>query len=87
MEIFQSLYKKYNSAFRIFWKLNIFIYMDNKQYSPQLITLLNRLYKYNRYDSHEVLALRAPERAIFYEAAEEKGKMQREEFAKLIKGK
>ena len=67
--------------------VDIFICMDDKQYSTQLKTLLNRLNKYNRYDSQEVLALRAPERAIFYEAAEEKGKMQREEFAKLIKGK
>jgi hypothetical protein len=67
--------------------IDIFICMDDKQYSIQLKTLLDRLYKYNRYDSQEVLALRAPERAIFYETVEEKGKMQREEFAKLIKGK
>ena len=87
MEIFQSQYKKCNSAFRIFWKLNIFIYMDDKQYSPQLKTLLKRLHKYNRYDSQQVLALRAPERAIFMEVAEEKGKLQREEFSEMIKGK
>ena len=61
--------------------------MDEKQYSPQLKTLLNRLRKYNRYDSQEVMALRAPERAIFMEAAEEKGKLQREEFSEMIKGK
>ena len=67
--------------------VDIFICMDDKQYSTQLKTLLNRLHKYNRYDSQEVLALRAPERAIFYEASEEKGKMQRAEFAEMIKGK
>ena len=67
--------------------IDIFICMDDKQYSTQLKTLLNRLHKYNRYDSQEVLALRAPERAIFMEAAEKKGKMQRAEFADIIKGK
>ena len=67
--------------------VDIFTDMDEEQYSEELIGLLKRLNKYNRYDSQEVLALRAPERAIFYEAAEEKGKMQRAEFAEMIKGK
>ena len=49
--------------------------------------MVNVLHKYNRYDSQQVLALRAPERAIFYEAAEEKEKLQREEFTEMIKGK
>ena len=61
--------------------------MDEEQYSEELIDLLKRLNKYNRYDSQQVLALRAPERAIFMEAAEKKGKMQRAEFADIIKGK
>ena len=67
--------------------VDIFIDMDEEQYSEELIDLLKRLNKYNRYDSQQVLALRAPERAIFYEAAEEKGKMQGAEFADMIKGK
>ena len=61
--------------------------MNEDQFSPELTTLLSRLNKYNRYDSQAVHALRTDERAIFYEAAEEKEKLQREEFSKMIKGK
>ena len=61
--------------------------MDDKKYSTQLKTLLNRLNKYNRYDSQQVLALRAPERAIFMEASAKKDRLQREELAEMIKGK
>ena len=67
--------------------VDIFIYMDDKQYSTDLQILLSRLHKYNRYDSQAVHGLRTDERAIFYEAAEEKGKMQRAEFTEMIKGK
>ena len=76
-----------NCTFRVFWKVDIFIYMDDKQFSPELTALLKRLHKYNRYDSQQVLALRAPERLIFTEAAEEKKKVSRGEFTELIKGK
>ena len=61
--------------------------MDDVEYSKELTALLSRLNRYNRYDSQQVLALRAPERAIFMEAAAEKDKLQREEFTEMIKGK
>ena len=67
--------------------VDIFIDMDEEQYSEELIDLLKRLNKYNRYDSQQVLALRAPERAIFMEASAKKDRLQREEFTKMIKGK
>ena len=61
--------------------------MDEVEYSKELTTLLLRLNKYNRYDSQQVLALRAPERAIFMEASAKKDRLQREEFTEMIKGK
>jgi hypothetical protein len=61
--------------------------MNEDQFSPELTTLLSRLNKYNRYDSQQVLALRAPERAIFMEASAKKDRLQREEFAERIKDK
>jgi hypothetical protein len=61
--------------------------MNEDQFSPELTTLLSRLNKYNRYDSQQVLALRAPERAIFMEASAKKDRLQREEFAEMIKDK
>ena len=61
--------------------------MDDEQFSPELIALLSRLNKYNRYDYSQVLALRVPERAIFMEAAAEKDRLQREEFTEMIKRK
>ena len=67
--------------------VNIFTDMVEEQYSEELIDLLKRLNKYNRYDSQQVLALRAPERAIFMEASAKKDRLQREEFAEMIKGK
>ena len=67
--------------------VDIFTDMDEEQYSEELIDLLKRLNKYNRYDSQQVLALRAPERAIFMEASAKKDRLQREEFAEVIKGK
>ena len=74
-------------AFRAFWKVDIFIYMDDKQFSPELTTLLSKLNKGHRYNNQQVLALRAPERAIFMEASAKKDRLQREEFAEMIKGK
>ena len=67
--------------------VDIFTDMDEEQYSEELIDLLKRLNKYNRYDSQQVLALRAPERAIFMEASAKKDRLQREEFTEMIKGK
>ena len=67
--------------------VDIFTDMDEEQYSEELIDLLKRLNKYNRYDSQQVLVLRAPERAIFMEASAKKDRLQREEFAEMIKGK
>jgi hypothetical protein len=61
--------------------------MNEDQFSPELTTLLSRLNKYNRYDYQQVLALRAPERAIFMEAVEEKVRVRREEFTEMIKDK
>ena len=61
--------------------------MNEDQFSPELTTLLSRLNKYNRYDSQQVLALRTPERAIFMEASAKKDRLQREEFAEMIKDK
>ena len=61
--------------------------MNEDQFSPELTTLLSRLNKYNRYDYQQVLALRAPERAIFTEAADKNRRVRREWFTELIKGK
>ena len=61
--------------------------MNEDQFSPELTTLLSRLNKYNRYDYQQVLALRAPERAIFMEVVEEKARVRREEFTEMIKDK
>ena len=61
--------------------------MNEDQFSPELTTLLSRLNKYNRYDYQQVLALRAPERAIFMEAVDEKTRVRREEFTEMIKDK
>ena len=74
-------------TFRVICKVNIFIYMDDEQFSPELTSLLSRLNKYNRYDYSQVLALRTPERAIFMEAAAKKDRLRREEFTEMIKGK
>ena len=61
--------------------------MDDEQFSPELTALLSRLNKYNRYDYSQVLALRAPERAVFMEASAEKDRLQREDITEMIKGK
>ena len=61
--------------------------MNEDQFSPELTTLLSRLNKYQRYDYQQVLALRTPERAIFMEASAKKDRLQREEFAEMIKDK
>ena len=61
--------------------------MDEVEYSEELKALLSRLNKYNRYDYSQVLALRAPERAIFMEASAKKDRLQREEFTEMIKDK
>ena len=61
--------------------------MDNKQFSPELTTLLSKLNKGHNCENQQVQALRAPERLIFTEAAEEKSRVNRQEFAEMIKGK
>ena len=61
--------------------------MDEEQYSTELTTLLSKLNKGHRYNNQQVLALRAPERLIFTEAAEQKSRVNRQEFAEMIKGK
>jgi len=61
--------------------------MNEDQFSPELTALPSRLNKYNRYDSQQAQALRAPERVIFMEAVEEKTKVRREEFTEMIKDK
>ena len=61
--------------------------MDEEQYSTELTALLSKLNKGHRYNNQQVLALRAPERLIFTEAAEEKSRVNRQEFAEMIKGK
>ena len=61
--------------------------MDDKQFSPELTTLLSKLNKGHSWDNQKVQALRAPERLIFTEAAEERKRVDREEFAEMIKDK
>ena len=77
-----------NCTFRAFWNVDIFIYMDDKQFSPELTTLLSKLNKGHRVDMGRVVhGLSDVERDIFMEALNQKSKVQREQFAKLIKGK
>ena len=61
--------------------------MNDEQFSPELTTLLSKLNKGHRYNNQQVLALRAPERLIFTEAADKKSRVNRQEFAEMIKGK
>ena len=61
--------------------------MDDRQFSPELKTLLSKLNKGHNCENQQVQALRAPERLIFTEADEEKKKVSRGEFTELIKGK
>ena len=61
--------------------------MDDGEFSPELKTLLSKLNKGHNWDNQQVQALRAPERLIFTEAADNKSRVQREEFTELIKGK
>ena len=61
--------------------------MDNKQFSPELTTLLSKLNKGHSWDNQKVQALRAPERLIFTEAVDGRKRVDREEFAEMIKDK
>ena len=58
--------------------------MDEGQYSKELTEVLAKLNKGHRWNKQKVLALRAPERAIFMEALEEKSQVKRTEFYDLI---
>ena len=61
--------------------------MDEEQYSTELTILLSKLNKGHNCENQQVQALRAPERLISTEAAEEKKKVSQGEFTELIKGK
>ena len=62
--------------------------MDEDQISKELTELLSKLNKGDRVDMGQVVhGLSDVERDIFFEALNQKGKVQREQFAELIKGK
>ena len=62
--------------------------MDEDQISKELTELLSKLNKGDRVDMGQVVhGLSDVERDIFMEALNQKSKVQREQFAKLIKGK
>ena len=58
--------------------------MNDKEFSPELTTLLSKLNKGHNCENQQVQALRAPERLIFTEAAEEK-RIVRKDYAEMIK--
>jgi len=76
-----------NYTFRVIRKVNIFVYMDDEQFSPELTALLSKLNKGHGWENEQVQVLRAPERAIFTEAADNKSRVRRKEFTEMIKGK
>ena len=62
--------------------------MDEEQNSEELTTLLSKLNKGHRMDMGQLVhGLSDVERDIFIETLNQKGKVQREQFAELIKGK
>ena len=78
----------WNYTFNAFYKLNIFIDMDDPQFSEQLTNLLTKLKKGHRVNMGKVIhALNDIEREIFMNAMDQKIKKQRDDFAEMIKNK
>ena len=76
----------WNYTFRTIYKVNIFVHMDEQEYSEELTDLLLRLNKGHTQGTNRVLNLSDAERDIFMAAADENGKIRKNEFADLMKG-
>ena len=76
-----------NYTFRVIGKVYIFIYMDEGEYSEELINLLKRLQKGYTWGANLVLNLSDAERDIFMEASDKANKIRKKEFADIIKGR
>ena len=77
----------WNYTFKAIYKVNIFVDMDEEQYSEELTDLLSRLNKGHTWGANRVLNLSDAERDIFMAAADESGKVRKKDFADLIKGR
>ena len=77
----------WNYTFKAIYKVNIFVDMDEEQYSEELTDLLSRLNKGHTWGANRVLNLSDVERDIFMAAADESGKVRKKEFADLMKGR
>ena len=77
----------WNYTFKAIYKVNIFVDMDEEQYSEELTDLLRRLNKGHTWGANRVLNLSDAERDIFMAAADERGKVRKKEFAELMKGR
>ena len=77
----------WNYTFKAIYKVNIFVDMDEEQYSEELTDLLTRLNKGHTWGANRVLNLSDAEREIFMAAANEASKIRKKEFADLIKEK
>ena len=76
---------EWHCTFRANYKVNIFIDMDDEQFSEELTDLLSKLKKGHSWDADRVLNLNDAERDIFMAAADKSGKVRKKEFADLIK--
>ena len=76
----------WNYTFKAVYKINIFVDMDEEQYSEEL-DLLRRLNKGHTWGANRVLNLSDAERDIFMEAADESEKVRKKEFTDLMKGR
>ena len=76
----------WNYTFKAVYKINIFVDMDEEQYSEEL-DLLRRLNKGHTWGANQVLNLSDAERDIFMAAADESRKIRKKEFADLMKGR
>jgi len=77
----------WNYTFKAIYKVNIFVDMDEEQYSEELTDLPSRLNKGHTWGENRVLNLSDTERDIFMAAADESGKVRKKEFADLMKGR
>jgi len=77
-----------NYTFKAIYKVNIFVDMDEEQYSDELTDLLTKLKKGHRVDMGKVIhGLSDVERDIFMKAMDQKNKKQHDEFEEMIKDK
>jgi len=73
-----------NYTFRAFWKVDIFVYMAEEQYSKELTELLSKLNKGDRVDMGQV-GLTDVEREIYFEALKQQGQRDKK-YDDLMKG-